>query len=419
MRKPRYQLLLTLLAASLALAGLANGESPEKSEQSLPAIERQLQEAQSNGERLAAGIAEALAAEEQISQQLVAISRKIQAAETAVSASESELARLSRERAQILARLGESQDILSELLAGLQRLEQNPPPALVVEPDNVLAALRGAMMFGTIVPELRDKAGALSRDLERLDQLQARIRSRKEAVANEIAALEASRADLSRLIARKKDLVAAGNTQLESERTRAADLAKKAKSLRQLLSDLAEERRKAGAERAKQAAAEEQLRRQKEAALRQPKLAFADAKGRLGYPAQGQILRRFGDDDGLGGAIQGTAIATRGEAQVTAPADGEVEFAGPFRSYGQVLILNPGGGYHILLAGMASITAQTGEFLRAGEPVGQMGAGPSSVTLLGDVVRDNRPVLYIEFRNISDAIDSGPWWIGGTKEARG
>jgi septal ring factor EnvC (AmiA/AmiB activator) len=113
------------------------------------------------------------------------------------------------------------------------------------------------------------------------------------------------------------------------------------------------------------------------------------------------------------------ALATRDGAQVTAPADGHVEFSGPFRSYGQVLILNVGGGYHVLLAGLGQVTAQTGEFLRAGEPVGQMASGPSSVTLLGDVVGDKRPVLYIEFRNSADAIDSTPWWIGGTQEARG
>ena len=73
---------------------------------------------------------------------------------------------------------------------------------------------------------------------------------------------------------------------------------------------------------------------------------------------------------------------------MTAPADGKVEFAGPFRSYGQVVIFNPGGGYRVLLAGMDKVTADVGEFLRAGEPVGEMGYGPASVTLFGEVVQD-------------------------------
>jgi septal ring factor EnvC (AmiA/AmiB activator) len=148
-------------------------------------------------------------------------------------------------------------------------------------------------------------------------------------------------------------------------------------------------------------------------------LNFAEARGKLPFPAQGQIVRRYGEPDGLGRDSQGLMIATRAGAQVTAPADAKVEFAGPFRSYGQVVILNPGGGYRLLLAGMDKVTADVGEFLRAGEPVGEMGSGPASVTLFGEVVQDGRPVLYIEFRNSTEAVDSGPWWIGGLKEAHG
>jgi len=102
---------------------------------------------------------------------------------------------------------------------------------------------------------------------------------------------------------------------------------------------------------------------------------------------------------------------------VTAPADGKVEFAGPFRSYGQLLILDAGEGYLVLMAGMKEISADIGQTVRAGEPVGIMGKGPSSVTLLGDQIQEARPVLYVEFRKNGEAVDSAPWWIGGTKEA--
>ena len=108
-----------------------------------------------------------------------------------------------------------------------------------------------------------------------------------------------------------------------------------------------------------------------------PRSPSPQAKGQLNLPAKGQIVRRFGDPDGLGRETQGLMIATRGGAQVTAPADGKVEFAGAFRSYGKVVILNPGGGYRVLLAGHGQGDgSHRGEFLRAGEPVGEMGAGP-------------------------------------------
>jgi septal ring factor EnvC (AmiA/AmiB activator) len=271
------------------------------------------------------------------------------------------------------------------------------------------------MLLGTIVPDLQDQAQALTARLDRLQQLEAAIRTRKEDVAREIARLNSQRGDLGQLVEQKRALVSKGNADLEAERTRTTQLAEKAKSLKQLLDRLAEERQKEEAA----ASAAEQERKRKEALLRQPTLAFGDARGKLSLPAQGQVLLRFGEPDALGRGTQGVMIATMAGAQVTTPADGKVEFAGSFRSYGQMVILNPGGGYRVLLAGMDKLTANVGEFLRAGEPVGEMGSGPASVTLFGEVAPDGRPVLYIEFRNGTEAIDSGPWWAGDLKEARG
>jgi septal ring factor EnvC (AmiA/AmiB activator) len=416
----RLTLLATLTAFALAAGALpARAEDAADPSSALSTVEQQLRSSKDEQDRIARDIAAAEDEQEQISQRLVEISQKIQAQEAAITASEERVLKLNQEEVVILSDLAAKQDVLSELLAGLQRLEQNPPPALVVEPHDVLAALRGAMMFGTIVPELRAEAEELTRKLARLDEVRNQAKSQEQTLREEIARLTTARTDLDGLIGKKRDLVKSANIRLDAEKKRATDLGAKAQSMKQLLASLADERRRQQEEDAKKAAAEELRKKRLRDALQQPKLAFGDARGRLAYPAQGQILKRFGDDDGLGGSLRGVALATRDGAQVTAPADGHVEFAGPFRSYGQVLILNVGGGYHVLLAGLGQVTAGTGEFLRAGEPVGQMGSGPSSVTLLGDVMQDKRPVLYIEFRNSSDAIDSSPWWIGGTQEARG
>lgn len=383
--------------------------------QQLETLQQQIESGKANEARLASEIAAAIAAEDEVARKLSAVAGQVQAQEGVVAKSEAELETLSRDRALVLAELGEKQDALSELLAGLQLLEQNPPPALVVQPDDILAALRGAMLLGTIAPDLQDQAAELTARLDKLQKLEAAIRTRKEDVASEIARLNSQRGDLGQLVEQKRALISKGNADLEAERKRTTELAEKAKSLKQLLDRLAEDRQKAEAA----ASAAEQERKRKEALLRQPTLAFGDARGKLSLPAQGQVLLRFGEPDALGRETQGTMIATLAGAQVTAPADGKVEFAGSFRSYGQMVILNPGGGYRVLLAGMDRLTANVGEFLRAGEPVGEMGGGPASVTLFGDVAPDGRPVLYIEFRNGTDAIDSGPWWASDLKEARG
>lgn len=407
------------LAVSTALVTLAlllpGGPSHAQEQEQLDTLKQQIESGKANEARIAGEIAAAVQAQDAISAKLSAIAQSIQSQEAAIAKSEKELASLRQDRAEILTALGEKEDVLSELLAGLQRLEQNPPPALVVEPGDILSALRGAMLLGTIAPELQEEARGLAARLDQLKSLEATITTRKDDVAREIARLNDERTALKDLVAQKKALVSQGTADLEAERKRTAELAQKAKSLKQLLSSLDTQRQQ------QEAAKAEELRQREaqEALLRQPKLAFADARGKLPFPAQGSIVRRFGEPDGLGRDSQGVMIATRAGAQVTTPADGKVEFAGPFRSYGDVVILNPGGGYRLLLAGMDKVTAGVGEFLRAGEPVGEMGSGPASVTLFGEVVPDGRPVLYIEFRDGTDAIDSGPWWIGGVKEASG
>ena len=409
---------LTIALAMLALPAQGTGLHAQEQEQ-LELIERQIENAKAAEARIAQEIAAAIEAQDSVAEQLGSIAQSIQAQEALIAASEAELQKLAAERAGLLAELGEKQDSLSELLAALQRLEQNPPPALVVEPGDILSALRGAMLLGTLVPELSTEAQALALKLDQLGQIEAAIGTRGKEVAQEIARLEGQRAELGRLVTQKKGLVSKSSAELEAERGRTRALADRARSLKQLLAGLAEERKRQEAEAAERLAAEERERQRQENLQRAPKLAFAEAKGKLAFPAQGQIVRGFGEPDGLGRETQGVMIATRAGAQVTAPADGKVEFAGPFRSYGEVVILNPGGGYRVLLAGMDKVTADVGEFLRAGEPVGEMGSGPASVTLFGEVVQDGRPVLYIEFRNSTEAVDSGPWWIGGLKEARG
>lgn len=407
---------LAVSTTLVALALVASGRTAlAQEQQQLDTLTQQIESGKANEARIAGEIAAAVQAQDAIATKLAAIAQSIQSQEAVVAQSETALAKLRQDRAEILTALGEKQDVLSELLAGLQRLEQNPPPALVVDPGDILSALRGAMLLGTIAPELQDEARALATKLDQLKTLEATITTRKDDVSREIARLNDERAALKDLVTKKRALVSQGTADLEAERQRTAQLAEKAKSLKQLLTSLDTQRQQQDA-----AKAEEQRQREaREALLRQPKVPFPDAKGKLPFPAQGAIVRRFGEPDGLGRSTQGVMIATRANAQVTTPADGKVEFAGPFRSYGQVVILNPGGGYRVLLAGMDKITASVGEFLRAGEPVGEMGSGPASVTLFGDVVPDGRPVLYIEFRDGTEAIDSGPWWIGGLKEASG
>ena len=139
-----------------------------------------------------------------------------------------------------------------------------------------------------------------------------------------------------------------------------------------------------------------------------PAIAFASAKGSAAASDQRHQDSRIRRPDGLGGTEKGLSVASRASAQVTAPCDGWVVYAGPFRSYGQLLILNAGGGYHVLLAGMERISVDLGQFVLTGEPVAVMGGGPQSAAAIA--TGSSQPVLYIEFRKDGTPVDPSPWW---------
>jgi septal ring factor EnvC (AmiA/AmiB activator) len=142
-------------------------------------------------------------------------------------------------------------------------------------------------------------------------------------------------------------------------------------------------------------------------------MPFHLAKAQLPLPALGRRVLSFGDTTSNGRKSQGIVIETRHNAQVTSPCDGWIVYAGEFRSYGQLLIINAGGGYHVLLAGLSHIDAQLGQFVLAGEPVGNMGAAPKGKS------QDNAPVLYVEFRKEGRPTDPDPWWHEGQQKVQG
>lgn len=404
-------------AALCFIVPRAIAQTPLPQENELGTVQQEITSSAASLEKIKSDIANAIKEQGLISDRLISIAKTIQSQETAITAAEERILKLRKEEIILRADLAEKQEVLSELLAGLQRLEQNPPPALVVEPNDVLAALRGAMMFGTLVPELRIEADILAKKLSRLNRIREAVEKEKSVLSASVTNLKTAQIDLDQLIAQKKQLVFDSSGKLDSEKRRAAELAERAKTLKQLIADLAAARLRQEAIKTKEALALEAEKKRQEEFLLRPSVAFSSTQGHLDYPVQGQILRRFGQNDGLGSELRGLAVATRAQAQVISPADGKVEFAGPFRSYGQLLILDAGEGYLVLMAGMKEISADIGQSVRAGEPVGVMGKGPSSVTLLGDQIQEARPVLYVEFRKNGEAIDSAPWWIGGTKEA--
>jgi len=321
--------------------------------------------------------------------------------------------------------LHERRGLLAEVLAALERMGRNPPPALLVTPEDALASVRSAILLGAVVPGMRKETDKLIADLGALVSLQASADKEKASLtATMTNSLEEERR-MDLLIAENDKHSRVNTAELDAERKRSEELASQATSLEGLVASLESQigsiRDAAAAARAeeeRQRLLTDQQREQAKALAESgvpdknriaPAYAFSDLKQKLELPVSGDIIRQFGDDDGTGHEAMGATVATGPGALVTAPADGLVVFAGAFRSYGQMIILDTGDGYHMVLSGMDAIKTRQGKFVFAGEPLAVMGAKRvASATALA--LETDRPTLYIEFRKDGKPVDSRPWW---------
>jgi murein hydrolase activator len=352
-----------------------------------------------------------------LNQALIDTAAKLRGVETKVDATQARLAPLDAKEHSIRKSLEGRRTAIGEVLAALQRIGHHAPPALISSPEDALQAVRTAMVLDAVLPEMRHQVEQLANDLTALVKVRKQITAERDLLKKDVASLGAERTRMQALVDERQKQQAEREKALDAERTRAAALAKKADNLKDLIARLEQTLPSAVRE-----AREEAIRKagpQALAALHDPgrlapAVAFASLRGQIPVPVNGVKLRDFGAPDGVGGVEKGVSIATRAGAQVTSPADGWVVYAGPFRSYGQLLILNAGGGYHILLAGMDRISVDLGQFVLTGEPVAVMGNGSRIAAILA--TGSSQPVLYIEFRKDGTPVDPGPWWAAGEGE---
>ena len=300
--------------------------------------------------------------------------------------------------------------------------------------------VRSAMLLASAFPELRGQALALAEQLNGLVRVMASIRTEGEKLRMETGRLNEARTRLASLQETKRQTQAERSLELDEMRRAAADITRSVGDLSDLINKLdkevaertglgtyeqqlaasGEQRGQGGQPGAPGAAGSEE----KEASIVlapaeervamltpgriKPAMPFVQAKGLLPLPAQGKRVLTFGDKTQYGSHSKGLVLETRFGAHVVSPSDGWIVYAGEFRSYGRLLIINAGGGYHILLAGLSQIDAQLGQFVLAGEPVGVMAAEPKSAQ---GKSQDSAPLLYIELRKDQKPIDPDPWWM--------
>ena len=432
--------------------------TPEEAKKKLQNRRKELENVQKRAKSLQSDVNTLAQERENLNIKLVETAALIKKSEGQLTSIEARLRELSAQEKILKGSLNQRNGQISTLLAALQRMGRNPPPILITQREDALKMVRSAMLLASAFPQLGNQARALTARLNELVRVMTEIRTQGDQLKAETAHLTASRTRLAGLLEAKKASLDARQSELKNMRLAAADISASVTDLNELISRLD----KAVQQNTGLGAYEEETRR---AATKlrptlgsqpgetapqgkdgtqvavlpippkspdvvelapgttlgspgriKPEIPFAQATGRLPLPAQGRQVLKFGEKTQYGGQSKGIVLETRQGAQVTSPCDGWIVYAGEFRSYGQLLIINAGGGYHVLLAGLSQIDVQPGQFVLAAEPVGTM-SGWSQQPQTAAV--NNAPVLYVEFRKDGTPIDPDPWWVPGHQKVQG
>lgn len=409
-RAPRSSLLLAFAAVSLAAAG-PRQEHATRAE--LERAERDRAAEQAAQQQAAARAAAAAAEAQRLAEQRVAAAAALRDAELAAEAAADRMAELDRRRREAAAALAARADAMQPLLPVIERLSLYPAETLLAVPARPEDTTRGVIVLQGLARQLQQDSAALRRAQAALDAATAAaVEERPKLEAAEAVQRQQEDALDQQIAAARADQQQA-ETEADAAAARAADQAARAETLRSMLVTLDADRRAEATrahEEAVRAARDKQTveaaaARQREAALSAPvgdgTLAAASAPhGQLTAPVVGTVVRSWGDPTDAGPAT-GISYRAAPSARVVSPCSGSVSFAAQFRSYGLLLIVDCGGGYHAVLNGFNRLDVKAGQQVRAGEPVGVMPGW--------DPAAGKRPSLYIELRHGAQPVNPAPW----------
>ncbi len=396
---------LLVIAAFAAIAGgaLALAQSDVFDPAAIAARERQqllTAKAQSAAALRRSAVLEAQASAardeaDRLKKRSAALAARIQSAEADIDAAEARVALVSRRLADQQTRLAEQQQPLLALTASLQQLSRRPPVSVLAQPGSLRDMVHARAVLDAVMPVIQERTAGVRQELARLRTTQQQQRVALQALSASKAQLAERRDALTRLEnegrLRSRDLMS--SAQLEADR--ALGLGEKARDIVDLMDALEAD----AAVRGELADLSGPLPRPADPASATPQAApVAPAASRdadLGagayrLPVVGRIVAGLGEVNDSGVRSRGITVATQPGGQVVAPAAGRVSFAGDYRGYGKIVIIDHGGGWTSLITGMIALSVSVGDTLDAGAPVGRAGSDDSRITV--ELRRAGRPV---------------------------
>ena len=331
-------------------------------------------------------------------EQVVSAARRLQIQEAVLMRVELDLGRLEAAIREDDAEYRRNEQQFLRIAGALRRIRSNPPGVLAMHFADAQDAVRSTIVLRSLVPQLRARAGQLRRKVADYNKRRRKSSKQREDIAAKAAQLRRTRQELAALLGRRIRLLAQTREEKAEVRRRLVRLTREAETLQDLMTNL--ERENTGAPpppvRAAALTRPDRLRR------------FREARGKVVAPVSARVVERFSDRDRLGLAVNGLRFAARAGAQAVAPYDGQIVFAGSFRSYGPILIIEHTDGYHSLIAGLARIDVVNRQWVLTGEPVGIVGTTESPGAR-----------LYLELRQGGRPIDPQPWLAADKRKVDG
>jgi len=309
---------------------------------------------------------------------LIATAARIESLERQKIESDAQITRLTQENTRLSAGFASDRVAITKLLGILERLQHDMPPALAMHPDDALGAVRGSMLIGASLPPVYARAASLSRRIEALKSTRRQLEQQQTQAADTAARLTVARNELDVLLSQKEKEAEAAAESYGTLKSELEKVARQAADFQALLARVKALRQKAG-----------------QGTDQNVVIVTAGKTGSLGGLARNSLLEPVvGTQEN---SSSGLSYVTQPGAQVIAPADGKVLYAGPYHKTGQVLILEITTGYDVVLAGLGRVTVKSNDQLLAGEPVGTMPPDPA----------DDR--LYFELRHGGHGQSPAPW----------
>ncbi len=393
------------VAAALVFTALASAQVPAPkapdtfSQDDLKRVEVQRDAALARLKTLEKAAASAQRAASDIDNDLLAAAADSTRREEAANAAEEQLMILADDTENARKALNSDQSALEDLLAALMTFGSRRPPALAASPEDAGTAVRAAILMSDAAPALADRAKQLKARLDELTRLTAETTRQRDILSGETAALAARRAEVAALAAEKRISYASIAAETANLRAEADRLGNEADTLRDLLDGLAKAA-PSGPSRKPEPGPKKPLPGKPAAPAKPSTPAAATspaASGKPLPPAVGARTHRFGET--VNGVKQeGLTLATRQAAQVIAPVDARVQFSGPFRTYGRMLILDAGQDVLVIVAGLDALYPEAGQWVLAGEPIGRMADRKTP-----------SPELYLEVRRSGQPVDPEKW----------